>query len=106
MVFAFGQLCTAYAAAIRCRSRTHFTWSARHGLGTNDGPLVRPRITNFAEGSGIGSPSVRFCGMPIPFGHCGQLTSPPYTRPFALGGSDRFGIVMSGTGTEEGSLGR
>ena len=50
------------------------------------GPLVSPMMTNFAESRGIGSPSVGFSGMPMPFGHCGQLMSPPSTGPSKLFG--------------------
>jgi hypothetical protein len=39
--------------------------------------------TNAADSPGIGSPSERRAGMPMPTGHCGQETSPPVTSPVA-----------------------
>ena len=84
---------------------THWVWLARQGFGVNAGPLVRPRITNFADGSGIGEPSERFCGIPMPLGHCGQLTSPPSTGPVYRGGRLILGTLMEGvasTGRSEG----
>jgi hypothetical protein len=34
--------------------------------------------------------------MPIPLGHCGQLTSPPSSGPFGRAGIDRLGTVIDG----------
>ncbi len=70
-----GPLITEYAAVSSLRPRAKATWSATHGLATNPGPLVSPITMNCAEVSGIGRPAERFSGMPIPGGHCGQLTS-------------------------------
>jgi hypothetical protein len=55
-------------------------------------------ITNFAWGSGIGIPSDFLCGMPIPLGHCGQLTSPPRTGPDGRRLRKDSGTVIAGLG--------
>ncbi len=40
---------------------------------------MRPTITYRASSTGSGWPDERFCGMPSPGGHCGQLMSAPST---------------------------
>ncbi len=40
-------------------------------------------------------PRVRFSGMPMPRGHCGQEMSPPSTGPSYTGGRFSFGTVRS-----------
>ena len=53
--------------------------------------------TKRAEESGSGRPSERFSGMPMPFGHCGQLMSPPRSAPGSRGFGSA-GTVIDGVG--------
>ena len=82
---AVGKVVIEYADVHTPRALAQATWSARHGFGYQPGPLVTPITVKVADASGIGLPSVRRVGMPMPLGQLGQEMSPPPSRTPGVG---------------------